>query len=59
MNSYHGRLLDGAEAVDENVHSVFHGDSWIQKEERRDTESALFLRGAAVLICHSKSHIAV
>lgn len=34
MDSYHGRLLDGAEAVDENVHSVFHGDSWIQKEER-------------------------
>lgn len=35
VNSHHRRLLDGAKAVDENVHSVLHRNSCIWREERR------------------------
>lgn len=35
VNSHHRRLLDGAEAVDENVHFVLHRNSCIWREERR------------------------
>lgn len=34
VDSYHGRLLDRAEAVDENVDSVLHGDSWKVSKRR-------------------------
>lgn len=33
--SYHGGFLDGTKTVDENVHSVLHGSSWIWKEGMR------------------------
>lgn len=36
VNSYHGRFLDGAKTVDENVDSVFHRNSWVWRTERRE-----------------------
>lgn len=36
VTSYHGCFLNGAKTVDENVHSVFHRNSWIQKKKRKE-----------------------
>lgn len=54
VNSHHGRFLDRAEAVDEDVYSVLHRNSCIQTKERGDFITEEWDRGAAVLLSQGK-----
>lgn len=49
-DSHHGGFLDWAEAVDENVHSVLHRNSCIQRKERSEflTENCSEIKSQAL-----------